>query len=160
MGRPRDEYRCGQEEQHHTNAAGGVMKPQAPPNRRVRPATSSEREYLEISIKQYEERATFLFQAIMEDHGSFEARRIFARCAKPPTKRERQLHANALLVWRLMHMPKNNIRQLAVLLAKENGTDPRSLEKQIERALKNNRVAEYIFKTLSEVGTKTLPWTF
>jgi|SRR5215831_3156356 len=120
------------------------------------------------TIKQCEDLANFLFSEIVRQRGSFEARRIFSQCARPPTKRERQLHENALLVWKYLNMRQKSIRQLAIHLAKENGADPRTIEKKIQRAVKSKRVAEYIFHVLFEITgenkqiikTGELPWTF
>jgi hypothetical protein len=99
-----------------------------------------------------EEVADFLFRDIARQHGSFEARRIFAQCAKPLTKRDKQLHENSELLWKYINMPKRSIRQLAARLAKENGTDQRALEKKIERAVKNKKVRAYLEQILFEIN--------
>jgi hypothetical protein len=101
------------------------------------------------TIKQSEELADALFCEIVGQHGSFEARRIFSRLARSLTKRDRQLEAKAMLLWKYLNMPKRNIRQLAIRLAK--GADHRALEKRIERAVKDKKVRAYLQNDLFEI---------
>ena len=110
--------------------------------------------------QQWEEIANSLFREIAGQHGSFEARRIFAQCAKPLTKRDRQLHENSELLWKYFTMPKRNIRQLAARLARENGTDRSALETKIGRAIKSKKVRAYLEQILLEINGPDEPLTF
>jgi hypothetical protein len=106
------------------------------------------------TIEQCQAQADCLFSEIAGQHGSFEARRIFAQCAKPLTKLDKRLHENCRLLWEYINMPKRNIRQLAIRLAKENGTDQRALEKKIERAVKNKKVRAYLQEIMFELTSE------
>ncbi len=113
-----------------------------------------------LTVEQWAGTVDFLFWEVAGQIGSFEARRIFTQCAKPLTKRDRQLHENSELLWKYINMPKRSIRQLATRLAKENGTDQRALEKKIERAVKNKKVRAYLEQILFEINSENEPLTF
>jgi hypothetical protein len=108
--------------------------------------------YGPATIEEWLARAQCLFAEIKAQHGSLEARRIFTQCAKkPPTSTDKKRRANAELVWGYLNMPKPNMRQLAIRLAKKSGEDHRNIEKRIERARNNKRVRAYIKQTLFEI---------
>jgi hypothetical protein len=115
-----------------------------------------------LTVEQWAEAVDFLFWQVAGQIGSLEARRIFAQCAKPLKKRDRQLLENSELLWKYINMPKRNIRQLATRLAKEKNTDQRALEKKIARAVKNKKVRAYLEQALFEINgdDEPLPWTF
>jgi hypothetical protein len=116
-------------------------------------------EYPFMTVEQWTETVDFLFEQVAGQIGSFDARRIFTRCAKPLTKRDRQLHENSELLWKYINMPKRSIRQLATRLAKEKNTDQRALEKKIERAVKNKKVRAYLEQVLFEINGDDEPLT-
>jgi hypothetical protein len=107
-----------------------------------------------LTTQQWEGAVNRLFHEIAGQLGSFEARRIFTQCARPLTKRDKQLNENATLLWEYINMPRRSIRQLATRLAKENGIDQRALEKKIERAVKNKKVRAYLRESIFQISSE------
>jgi hypothetical protein len=156
MGDTCPRRRQRKDEQRHAIATGGVMKWQVPDF-----MVPFHPEY-PLTVEEWAQAVDFLFRQVAGQIGSFEARRIFAQCAKPLTKRDRQLHENSELLWKYINMPKRSVRQLATRLAKEKNTDQRALEKKIARAVKNKKVRAYLEKILFEINGDDGPllWTF
>jgi hypothetical protein len=78
--------------------------------------------------------ATQLFEKIEEHHGEKEARRIFARLGRPPSKRESSDVKNRRLLLHIAGMPERNIHKLAIRLSGKK--DPAGMEKHLHRLLK------------------------
>ena len=105
-----------------------------------------------LTVEEWAETVDRFFRLVAGQIGSLDARRIFTQCAKPLTKRDRQLHENSELLWKYVNMPKRSIRQLATRLAKEKNTDRRALEKKIARAVKNKKVRAYLRQVLLQMN--------
>ena len=112
-----------------------------------------------LSIEECEFYVDEVFYRVRELHGEKEARRIFAECSKPESKRDAKLLHDAKLLLKYLGLfldveGKPGVREYAVRVAKEKRVDPDAMERKVWRVLNDEGVWAY----LAEEGFLHCPW--